>query len=125
MVRAARKLSHSEDVAVAVAMNQLDAVESAVEEQEKIAKTNATLELRLHDVLDAVEALAHVDAFGVQEVPGRTSGAGDEEGGMSGIPASRAASTISWNAASRPMRRRARLAKSSESPPGISSAPSH
>jgi hypothetical protein len=53
-------------------MDQLDAVESAVEEQEQIAEANVALELRLHDHVQTVDAFSHVDVFRVQKNPGRT-----------------------------------------------------
>ncbi len=61
---------HPNEETVSVPIKQLDAVESAVEEQEQIAEANVALKLRLHERVKTIEAFSHIDVFRVQKNPG-------------------------------------------------------
>ncbi len=47
-------------------MKQLDPVEPTIQKQKQIAQADVTLELRLDDRVEPVEALTHVDVLGVE-----------------------------------------------------------
>ena len=47
-------------------MKQLNAIEPAIEKQKQIAQADVTLELRLDDRVEPVEALTHVNVLGVE-----------------------------------------------------------